>query len=64
VVREMRCLSEWLLEADVRQEAASLALRVCGQVREGIAEASGEVYAVMRDAMGDFCRFHPEAWRR
>jgi hypothetical protein len=39
-------------EADVRREVASLALRVCGQVKEGMAEAPGEVAVVMRDAMG------------
>jgi hypothetical protein len=29
-----------------------LALRVCGQEREGTVEAPGEVFVVMRDAMG------------
>jgi hypothetical protein len=51
VVWEIRRLSTWRLESDVRQKAASLALRVCGQVREGIAETPGEVSVVMRDAM-------------
>ena len=52
VVQEMRRLSAWRLEVDVGQEAASLALRVWGQVEQGMEEAPGVVFVVMRDAMG------------
>jgi hypothetical protein len=50
VIQRMRRLSALRLEVDV-QEAASLALRVWGQVEQGIEEAPGEVFVVMRDAM-------------
>ena len=41
-----------LHEAEVSQEAASLALRVCGQVGQVMAEASLEVSEVMRVPAG------------
>ena len=46
----MRRLSALRLEADVRQEAASLALCVRGQVKQCMEEAPGVVFVVMRDA--------------
>jgi hypothetical protein len=48
----MRRLSAWRLEMEVGQEAASLALRVWGQVEQGMEEAPGVVFVVMRDAAG------------
>jgi len=48
----MRRLSAWRLEVDVGHEAASLALRVWGQMEQGMEEAQGVVFVVMRDAMG------------
>ena len=41
-----------LHEAEVSQEAVSLALRVCGQVGQVMAEATLEVSEVMRDPFG------------
>ena len=41
-----------LHEAEVSQEAVSLALRVYGQVGQVMAEASLEVSEVMRDPVG------------
>ena len=41
-----------LHEAEVGQEAVILALRVCGQVGQVMAEATLEVSEVMRDLVG------------
>jgi hypothetical protein len=41
-----------LHEAEVSEEAVSLALRVCGQVGQVMAEATLEVSEVMRDLVG------------
>ena len=41
-----------LHEAEVSQEAVSLALRVCGQVGQVMAKATLEVSEVMRDPVG------------
>jgi hypothetical protein len=47
MIQQMRRLPAWNLEAEVRQEAASLALFVWEQLGEVIAGASGEVAVVM-----------------
>ena len=52
VIKRMRRLCALLLEADVRQEAASLALWVLEQDKQGMEEASGVVFVEMRDAKG------------
>jgi hypothetical protein len=53
----MRRLSARHLEAEVRQEAASLALCVWGQLGQVTEKAPGVVFVVMRDAVDGG---HPE----
>ena len=52
MIQQMRRLSALRLEADMRQEAAFLSLRIGGQVEQVMEEAQGNVSEVILDAVG------------